>query len=304
MAAIECVSIRSLAELFDMQDEIVARLAGQLGTQLISAEARRAERAPNPDSLDLYFQGMAWRAKGFTPEYLSQASGYFKRALTLDPANIDALVWGAHIDVHKASLYPANDWAAQLAAAETALTEALSLAPEHAVAHFVLGYLHVQTNRAFQGIAKCERALALDRNLAGAHAIIGLAKVRIGHGEETEAYVQEALRLSPRDTFAYLWIGIAGFAKLLLGNDEEAAERLRRAIEINRNYPLAHFYLAVALAHLNRLDEARSMVQAGLALAPTWTLRSFRTRALSDNPTHLAQREQLVEGMRKAGVPE
>ena len=96
---------KPLAELFDMQDEIVARLAGQLGTQLITAEARRAERAPNPNSLDLYFQGMACRAKGITPEYLSQASGYFERALTLDPGNIEALVWRAYVDVQKASLY-------------------------------------------------------------------------------------------------------------------------------------------------------------------------------------------------------
>ena len=98
---------KPLAELFDMQDEIVARLAGQLGTQLITAEARRAERAPNPNSLDLYFQGMACRAKGFTPEYLSQASGYFERALTLDPGNIEALVWKAY--VRCAEGFPVSD---------------------------------------------------------------------------------------------------------------------------------------------------------------------------------------------------
>ena len=50
---------KPVADLFDMQDEIVARLANQLGAQLIAAEARRAERAPHPDSMDLYFQGMA-----------------------------------------------------------------------------------------------------------------------------------------------------------------------------------------------------------------------------------------------------
>ena len=164
--------------------------------------------------------------------------------------------------------------------------------------------LQIQTNRAVQGIAECERALALDRNLAGAHAIIGLAKFLIGRGEETEAHVQEALRLSPRDTFAYPWMAIAGTAKLFLGSDEEAVTRFRRAIEINRNYPVAHFLLAAALAHLNRLDEARSAVQAGLALNPTFTLRRFRAGALSDNPIYLAQRERVVEGLRKAGVPE
>ena len=55
---------KPLADLFDMQDEIVARLANALNAQLVAAEARRAERAPNPDSMDLYFQGLAWLNKG------------------------------------------------------------------------------------------------------------------------------------------------------------------------------------------------------------------------------------------------
>ena len=51
---------KPVADLFDMQDEIVARLADALNAQLVAAEARRAEQAPNPDSMDLYFQGLAW----------------------------------------------------------------------------------------------------------------------------------------------------------------------------------------------------------------------------------------------------
>jgi adenylate cyclase len=47
---------KPVADLFDMQDEIVARLANALNAQLIIAEARRAERAPSPDSMDLYFK--------------------------------------------------------------------------------------------------------------------------------------------------------------------------------------------------------------------------------------------------------
>ncbi len=89
---------KPVADLFDMQDEIVARLADQLGMQLIAAEARRAERAPHPDSMDLYFQGMACANMGQTPEYLAQARGFFERALALDPGNIEALVAGAYVD--------------------------------------------------------------------------------------------------------------------------------------------------------------------------------------------------------------
>jgi TolB-like protein len=295
---------KRLTDLFEMQDEIVARLASQLGAQLIAAEARRAERASNPDSLDLYFQGMAWIAKGRAPEYVSRARDYFDRALTLDPGNIDALVWRAYVDSHMPSIFATDDRAARLAAAEAALTKALSLAPEHAFAHLCLGLLQTVTNRAVQGIAECERALALDRNLATAHAAIGSAKCSIGRAEETEAHVREALRLSPRDTFSYFWMVNAGYAKLLLGSDKEAVTQLRRSIEINRTYSTSHFWLATALAHLDRLDEARSAVQAGLALDPTFTMRRYCAGAPSDHPIYLAQRERVVEGLRKAGVPE
>ena len=61
---------KPLADLFDMQDEIVARLANALNAQLAAAEAQRAEQAPNPDSMDLYFQGMGWFNKGITPDNL------------------------------------------------------------------------------------------------------------------------------------------------------------------------------------------------------------------------------------------
>ncbi len=291
-------------DLFDMQDEIVARLARQLGTQLIGAEARRAERAPNPDSLDLYFQGLALLNKGNTPDYLVQARDFLDRALKLDPGNVEAMVWGAYVDTLKASLYAADDRAVRLAAAEAALGAALSLAPDHAAAHLFLGLVQIQTNRAVQGIAACERALALDRNLAPAHAMIGLAKYRIGRSEETEAHIEEALRLSPRDTFGAAWLSISGDAKLFLGSDEEAVEKLRGALALNRNNPYTNFLLGAALSHLGRLDEARAAVQAGLALNPEFTLRRYRAGAASDNPTFLAQRERVVAGLRKAGVPE
>jgi len=63
--------------------------------------------------------------------------------------------------------------------------------------------------------------------------------------------------------------------------------------------------LAAALAHLGKLEEAQSAVQAGLALDPAFTLRRFRANAPSDDPTFLAQRERVYyDALRKAGVPE
>jgi len=140
------------------------------------------------------------------------------------------------------------------------------------------------------------------RNLAHAHAWIGLAKMFIGRATETETHVHEALRLSPRDTRAYLWL-LAGLAKLHLNADREAVAWLRRSIEANRNHPLVYFWLAAALACLGAVDEAKRAARAALALNPSFTIRRARAHLPSDNPT-FAGRESICEGLRLAGVPE
>jgi TolB-like protein/class 3 adenylate cyclase len=295
---------KPVADLFDMQDEIVSRLANTLDAQLMAAEARRAESTPHPSSMDAYFQGRANLNKGMTPEYLAKAQEFFARALALDPQNDEALACAALVDVSLGASNFTDDRAACFAASEKASKKALSLAPDNAVAHMALGVTYIITDRAPQGIAECEQALALDRNLTDAHALIGWGKFFLGRAAETEGHILEALRLSPRDIFAFRWMAFAGAAKLLLGADAEAVAWVRRSIEANRNFPMAHFQLAAGLALLGSLNEARATVQAGLALDPNFTLRRFRAGAVSSNPTFLAQRERFIEGMRLAGVPE
>jgi TolB-like protein/class 3 adenylate cyclase/Flp pilus assembly protein TadD len=297
---------KPLADLFDMQDEIVARLANALNAQLLAAEARRAERAPNPDSMDFYFQGLAWLNKGVTPDNVAKAHGLFDRALTADPGNVDAVVLSALADAVAGANAFATDPKATFAAAEAKLAKALSSVPDHALGHLLLGLVEILTKRAAEGIAECEHALALDRNLAEAHATIGLGKVLIGRAEESEAHVVEALRLSPRDTLAYVWMTFAGMAKNRLGSWEQAVAWFRRAIEANRNFPLPNVELGAALAQLGRLDEARSAIKAGLALDPNFAISRARTAwsAQSDDATYLAQLEPIFGGLRKAGLPE
>ena len=264
---------KPVADLFDVQDEIVSRLANTLTSQLVEVEAQRAERSPHPDATDMYFQGWAVANKGITPEYMTKARSFFERALTLDPKNIEALVGMASIDLGMAANHLIDDGVAHLAVAETALTRALSLAPHHARAHMFMGVVLIYTNRAAQGIAQCEQALMLDRNLASAHGFIGFGKIFLGRGEETEAHIQEAFRLSPRDITAYWWMVFVASAKLQLNADAEAVTWLRRSIEANPNWPLSHFLLAAALTLLGSPDEARAAAQAGLALDPGFTLR-------------------------------
>ena len=297
---------KPLADLFDMQDEIVARLAGSLNAQLVAAEARRAEQAPKPDSIDLNFQGLACFNKGVTPDNLARARSFFDRALAADPGNVDALIGSGLVDLIEGALSFVADPNAAFAAAEAKLTKALSSVRDHALGHTWLGLVDILTKRAAEGIAECEYALALDRNLAQAHALIGQGKIFIGRAEETEAHVAEALRLSPRDTWAYACMNMVGLAKLHLGSYEQAVAWFRRSKEANRNFPSAYFNMAGALAHLGRVDEANSAVQTGLALNPAYTVSRVRAAwtARSDDPTYLGQLEPIFDGLRKAGVPE
>ena len=297
---------KPVAELFEMQDEIVSRLANTLNTQLITAEARRAERAPSSDSMDAYFQGMAWLKKGFIRNDLERAQTYFERALAIDPYNVDALASNAFANVQiVVSGFAAHERAARFAAAEAAATKALSLASDHAGAHWALSFVFGFTNRVERAIAECETAVALDRNSAVANMALGLHKLHLDRAEETEAHVLEALRLSPRDAHLFGMLAVAGYAKDYLGRYEEAVAWQRRSIDANPNFPTSHFHLAIALAHLGRLEEARAAARAGFALAPHFTIATYlAANKFSDSPAHLAWRERQADGLRKAGLPE
>jgi TolB-like protein len=295
---------KELGDLFEMQDDIVTRIAGQLGAQLVEAEARRAEGAPDPDSMDLYFRARALINRGSTAEYLKPAEAFLERALQLDPNNVDALAAKGWVNMDLGAGFMTDDHAARLASAEATAIKALSLAPNHAWAHLVLGSFYNTVNRGTEAIAEFEHALLLDRNLVYAHALIGMAKTALGRAEEAEGHYCEALRLSSRDVAAHHWMSSAGTSKLHLARDEEAAAWFRHAIEANRNFAFTHLSLAAALAHLGRTDAARAAGKSGLLLEPGFTIGRFRAGARSDNPVYLRGRERIYEGMRRAGIPE
>jgi hypothetical protein len=96
----------------------------------------------------------------------------------------------------------------------------------------------------------------------------------------------------------------AGWAKFCLGRDTEAVAWLSRSIDANRNNPMSHFVLAAALAHLGQLHEAQSAAPAGLAINSAFTIGRMRAGPSTDNPAANAGGERLIDGLRKAGVPD
>jgi len=297
---------REQSDLFEMQDEVIARLARTLDVELTAVLARGAapSGAENPDALDFVFRGRAALNRGLTLEAQTEAQRQFEHAIAIDPDNVEALAGLAMARTNLVANFMTDDRAQHLAAAEAAAIKALDLAPQNPRAHLALGNLYRVTNRAAQAISELEHAFALDRNSVGAHSLMGIVKIAVGRAEEVEGHIAQAIRLSPKDPMLHAWCMVAGAAKLFVAHDEEAIFWLRRSIGINRAHPLSHFYLAIALAHQGKLGEAKNELAAGLALDRGFSMRRYRDSVYSDNPTYLAQRERLYDGLRKAGLPE
>jgi TolB-like protein/class 3 adenylate cyclase len=290
-------------DLLQMQDEIVARVAGALNAPLMVAEAQRAERSAEPASMDLYFKGMALVNKGLRPDWLAQARSCFEKARAIDGANLEAQVGVGMVDTLRGVTCVGDNPAGALESAESLLTDALSSAPDHAWAHCLMAAVLISTRRVERGIMECERALSLNPSLASAHAMLGLAKYLLGQGEETESHVEEALRLSPLDTFAYLWMLFAGVAKIQTEEYDNAVDWLRRSIDTNPNFPWAYFHLGAALHLSGKAAEARAETQAGLLLDPTFTTERYRSLAFSDHRRYLTIRERTIQALQATGVP-
>ena len=294
------------ADIFDMQDEITTRLARTVGIELVAAEGRRAERERpnNMDAVDLAMRGWAILNQPLSLRRDREACDLFDAALRLDDRNVEALVGLAFYHVNDVRTFASTNRDEQLRIAETAITEALTLAPGNALAHFVrANVLHI-SGATERSLRELEFAITLDRNLAWAHADAGFMKVLLGRAEEAEADVANAIRLSPRDPWLDRWHSLLGIADLFLGRLESALDRLRKSVEMNPNVALTQFFLAAASALSGRAAEAREARNAGLRLDPNFTVARFRNERRSENPTFLAQRERIYEGLSLAGVPE
>jgi adenylate cyclase len=89
-----------IADLFKLQDQVVARLANSLGYELVKTEAEKDARSKNPDAVDLAMRGWAlvWQEQQQqrTRENNNAAQALFEQALRIDPNETDALAGDAY----------------------------------------------------------------------------------------------------------------------------------------------------------------------------------------------------------------
>ena len=167
---------KPLADLFDMQDEIVARLAARWTPNSPPPRRDGRNKRRTPTRWTSIFR--VWPGQqGSDSDNVAQARSFFDRALAADPEQCRRAHWiGGRGSISGRKLFCDRPVAA-FAAAEAKLTKALSSVPDHARAHMHLGLVQILTRRAAEGIAECEHALALDRNLADAHPSSDLVRL-------------------------------------------------------------------------------------------------------------------------------
>jgi adenylate cyclase len=295
------------SKLGELQVEAVSRLANSLGVELVKAEALRAmrERPSNPDAVDLAMQAEAKWNLPDTKENLNDEVTLSERALALDPQNARALYVLASALVLRVWDDWSDDPAGDIARAEKTIDTALALQPENSWAHYAKGQVYAVKRQWRPSIAEYETVIALDPNNAPAHAQASYRKEFLGRAEEGLAGVETALRLSPRDpSFVPWWQLYMCDLHNHLAHWEQAIEWCSRAAAGMPQvwYPLA--FLAAANAWAGHDKEAKEVAAQLQKVHPGFTVQTYAGMHLSDDPTFNAQFQRIVEGLRKAGVPE
>ena len=284
---------------------IASRLAKTLSVELVNVEGRRAPRA-NPDAVDLTMQG--WSMLNAAPQQddAKRSVTVFEDALRIDPDNSQARVGLAHA----LTLIHRNRWDPErpliLARADEAVTRAIALSPNYAHAHYVKAEVLALSRRFEAALATYDRAIALDPNHAAAYVSRGRVLIAIGRAAETMAPVEKAIRLSPRDPDLFIWYYVLCHAHTHLARDAQAIEWCLKSTATGKSFWGAWTDLASAYAWRGQKAEAAAAVAELLKVRPGFTVEQLVQdgSGYSDNPTFRKEFERIVEGARKAGLPE
>jgi tetratricopeptide (TPR) repeat protein len=152
-------------------------------------------------------------------------------------------------------------------------------------------------------LREAERAIEDDRNNPMAYAYAGFWKMNLGRSADGVADVETALRLSPRDPKAPKWQNFLCYLRNHLAQWDQAIKECEKAVAANpgNDGPLGD--LTAAYAWAGR-DEARETARQ-LKRLDRNHIQFLRTYSdLHDNPTFKAEVARIIEGLRKAGLPE
>ena len=289
-----------VADLFKLQDQVVARLTNSLGYELVRTEAEKDARSKSPDAVDLAMRGWAlvWQEQEEqrTKENNNAAEALFEQALKIDPNETDALAGDAYaylLEYTRGWTTAGTDYEAKILGQAD---RAIALAPDNMWAYNVKSLYLTSSQRPNEGLSAAEAGLATKPDDPPLYRARGNAELVLGRYEQAISDVEHAMRLSPRDPRIGLWLVALGDAELGLGHVDAAVEEYHKAINVGWRAYQPYRSLAAAYALEGKMEKAASALAEARRLNPQLTLQWQQTHSMNVPP--------LLEGLRKAGLPE
>jgi TolB-like protein len=290
---------RDLAGVFAVQDEITENIVAAIEPQLYAAESFHAQRKP-PDSMDAWDLVMRalshyWRV---TRQDNVVAQALLEKAIAIDPS------YGQALGVLATSyMFTAHmgwmDMTAAMPIAERAALAAIRADSEDPWAHNALGNVYLFARRFDDSLAEFEVALRLNPSFALAQGFYGLSLSYSGRRQEADEAAHRALRLSPRDPYSAVYLGIAAYAQFLGRHYDEAMRLSREALRQRSDFVGAHRVLTAAAGMAGQADVAKAALQECRRAQPNISLAWIASQIPIKRD---ADREHYLEAFRRAGL--
>jgi adenylate cyclase len=291
---------RDLTDVFALQDEVTMAVVTAIEPKLVQTEiAIAARRGPeNLTAYDCYLRAIPQYYPA-TREGNAEAIRLAHRALELDPrfATVAALAGVCHMQniLWGYSIDPQLDRREAIRLSRRALS--LDDGDPDALAWASLISTFMVADRESE-IEMADRAVALNPNSFNTWHCRGWVYRNAGLWEEAIRSFDRAFRRSPLDPRLQFTFTGMGMALVELGRFEEAIVAGKKAQRHNPFFSSTYRCLASAFAHLGRDEEAREAVARMAELDPAFTISAWIVRGGQSNS------KLMIEGLRKAGVPE
>jgi DNA-binding winged helix-turn-helix (wHTH) protein/tetratricopeptide (TPR) repeat protein len=256
-----------LVDLFAVQDSISERLAAALVSNLTAEDRQRLRRRPTDDQEAYlsYLRGRHhWNAR--SEAGLKKAIHHFELAIARDPGY--ALAHAGLADCYTLlgsagyAVLPAAD---ALGRARAAALKALEADPELAEAHTSLALVRFRLDWDWAGAEEeFKHATDLNPGFASAHHFHGLFLAAMGRSQEAIERMEVAQQLDPLSPNLST---AAGRVRHFAGDLEGAVEQYRKTLDMDPNFPEAHFNLALVNVQLGRFAEAQAGIERAMQLA-------------------------------------
>ena len=292
-------------DVFELQDKINQKIIAALAVQLTVGEKETVDRKYT-DSIaayDAFLQGRAHYLRR-TPEDFAEAVRYFKKAVELDPgysrayAMLALTYWESHHNFWNQSL--GVPWYGARIRAQTYLQKAMK--NPTALVYQVESRILIGLHKHKEALNKAECAISMDPNDANSYLYMAYALIHAGRPEEAFDFIKTAIRIDPNYPAYYLFV--LGLAHFNCEQFKKAASVLERALQRNPVNYVPLIYLAAAYAHLGRKQDAKAAIQKLNECLPVVSVDFESHPVMAGRYKRSEDRDRLLDGLRKAGLPE